>query len=472
MRTRQPFLVTLLAIAALLSCAGAAAAATPPDIRHVWIVVLENKDYEDSFGPDTEAPFLARELTKRGKLVTNYFGTSHASLGNYLSLVSGQAVNPETQADCVQYKDIFPGTLAPDGQVVGSGCIFPKEAKTIANQLQDKGLLWRGYMEDMGNTPGVPATCRHPAIGDSDDTQAARANDQYATRHNPFVYFHSIIDDQALCDSHVVPLDRLVEDVSKPETTPAYAFITPDLCNDGHDTACVDGGLGGLPAADAFLQKWVPIITGSPGFSEHGLLAIIWDEANIDPDSSTACCGEVPGPSSPIPGVVGPGGGRTGSVLISPFVKAGSVSDVGYNHFSLLRSVEDIFGLGHLGYAARDDLVPFGADVYDAIPAAPLTPIKARCATARSGRAVAAVRLRPAGRGVLLTFRSRRTAKVRIVVTHRDGRRVALKRLRRVRACRGYQVRLPGDIVRASVSGAGGKVTVKRTASAEHDAES
>ena len=68
---------------ALLALGSATAAAAPPPIKHVWIIVLENKDYEDSFGPDTEAPYLAHELTKSGQLLQNYYGTSHASLGNY-----------------------------------------------------------------------------------------------------------------------------------------------------------------------------------------------------------------------------------------------------------------------------------------------------------------------------------------------------------------------------------------------------
>ena len=126
-------------------------------------------------------------------------------------------------------------------------------------------------MEDMGNTPTAPRTCRHPAINGNDDTQVAREHDQYATRHNPFVYFHSIIDSPT-CEQNVVPLDQLPEDVKSADTTPNFAFITPDLCNDGHDETCVDGGPGGLPAADLFLRRWVPQILASPGFAEAGLL--------------------------------------------------------------------------------------------------------------------------------------------------------------------------------------------------------
>ncbi len=265
-------------------------------------------------------------------------------------------------------------------------------------------------MEDMGNTPGVPATCRHPEIGKSDDTQSARKGDQYATRHNPFMYFHSIIDDQARCDAHVVPLTSLIEDVKSASTTPNYAFITPDLCNDGHDATCADGGLGGLAAADEFLKKWVPVIVGSPGFKDHGMLVITWDEANVSPDSSKACCNEPTGPNTPAPGILGPGGGRTGSVILSPFVKAGSTTDESYNHYSLLRSVEDIFGLGYLGYAGQSGLRAFGDDVYDSSPSQAPVSAKPRCRGQKAGRIVAGARLRSSRRGMLLSFRTRRTA--------------------------------------------------------------
>ncbi len=64
------------------------------------------------------------------------------------------------------------------------------------------------------------------------------------------------------------------------------------------------------------------------------------------------------------PGIIGPGGGRIGAVLLSPYIRPGTVSTRPYNHYALLRSVEDIFGLDHLGFAGQKGLQPFGADVY------------------------------------------------------------------------------------------------------------
>src|SRR3954454_4402552 len=274
MRRLTPLLLSLIVLA---PADGARADALPP-VKHAFVIVLENSDFEDNFpaGTAPQAPYLAKTLTKQGQLLTHYYGTSHVSLGNYLSMVSGQAPNPDTQGDCLpQFRDVFPGVAAPDhGQILGSGCVYPASVQTVADQLEAKGLTWRGYMEDMGDDKARDgrATCSHPAIGTTDGTQSATAEDQYATRHNPFVYFHSIIDDQASCDAHVVNLRELPLDLAQPERTPAFSFITPDLCSDGHDSGgCKDGRRpGGLASVDEFLKTWVPEIVNSQAFADGG----------------------------------------------------------------------------------------------------------------------------------------------------------------------------------------------------------
>ena len=431
----------LALLAALLASPGARAAELPP-IRHVFILVLENKDYEESFGAASKAPYLAKELPKQGQLLTQYHGTSHLSLGNYLSMISGQAPNPDTQGDCNQsYKDVFPGTPTPDGQVVGAGCIYPKAIKTLPDQLEEKGFTWGGYMQDMGNAaPAKPATCRHPAIGATDDTQSARKGDQYAARHNPFVYFHTIIDDQPRCDANVVPLTDLPADLASEARTPNYVFITPNLCDDAHDAPCVDGKPGGLVSADAFLRTWVPMILDSPAYKQSGLLLVTYDEANFNPGSSTACCDEPTGPNTPTPGIYGPGGGRTGTVVLSPFTRPGSVNNAPYNHYSMLRSVEDLFGLGHLGYAGQGGLKAFGADVFNAEASQlPPPPSARRCAT----------KIRGVRRHKRYVVEARSRLGSRLTVTVK-GKRIT--RPQRMRACVLYRVVLPKGHGRARVS--------------------
>ena len=360
------------------------------------------------------------------------------------------------QADQVKYP----------GQIVGDGCVFPAPsagsggALTIADQLdaryparrhdlapfrlkgsatneepdeQVTALNWRGYAEDMGNNLvrdyGTPdalggAACAHPPINGSDFTNSATITDQYATRHNPFVYFHSIIDDQARCDAHVVPLGRLrvgvggardtfqghlYEDLRHMQTTPRFMFATPNLCNDAHDATCAgsnvegttDGSgrnVGGLVAADLWLKHWMPMIFDSPAYRSGKMLVVLtFDESGFTdsracPAANQSDCGSPIGPNvsnpgySPILGLfrlqtppttnyVYAGGGQVGAVLFNArFIEPGSVNATGYyNHYSALRSYEDLLGIstggadgrGHLGYAATAGLRAFGADVFN-----------------------------------------------------------------------------------------------------------
>jgi hypothetical protein len=360
---KRALIAAAIAVAALLALAASAAAAPP--IKHVFIVMLENENADTTFGAKSKAPYLSKTLRARGGFVAGYYATGHLSLDNYISMVSGQGPNPYTQADAPLYIDFAPGVPGPDGQYIGQGSVYPAPVKTIANQLDSKVLTWRGYMEDQANSKtGEPKTCRHPAVGSPDDTQSARVGDQYATRHNPFVYFHSIIDDQARCDANVVPLSRLKGDLEAASTTPSYSFITPNLCHDGHDEPCVDGQPGGLVSADRFVKQWVPRILRSPGYADGGLVIVTFDEAGTS--DADACCGEVQGPNTPNNGgpTPGAGGGRVGAVFLSRYIKPGTVSKQQYNHYSMLRSVEDMFGLAHLGYAGAAGLRPFGGDIF------------------------------------------------------------------------------------------------------------
>lgn len=366
--------------ALFVSCRVAAAEPAGP-INHVFVIVLENEGYDATFGPNSKAPYLSKTLVSQGVLLSQYFGTGHASLDNYIAMISGQAATNETRADCLKYADFVQTGLTPDGQAIGSGCIYPSSIKTVADQLSAKGKSWRAYMGDMGSDPTrEAAVCGHPVLNTTDMTQNATAIDSYATRHNPFMYFHSIID-TTMCQ-RVVNLNLLKTDLLSVSTTPNFAFITPSLCDDGHDATCANGKPGGLVAADAFLQYWVPLIVNSPAFQRDGLLAIIVDEGGytIAPDGNggyvitfkgDTCCNEQPGPnlgSFPQSSKIGPytlntvgfGGDRTGAVLLSPFLKPGTVSNTFFNHYSLLKTVEDIFDVDqYLGYAGQLGLLGF-----------------------------------------------------------------------------------------------------------------
>jgi hypothetical protein len=402
--------------------AGVAAAATSHVVRaavpagyinHILVFEFENEGFDATFGGHSPATYLNGTLRKKGELVQNFYAIGHVSLDNYIAQVSGQAPNQNTSADCLTnssiYSDVTPGT--PDanqtvnpGQVDGQGCVYPSSVRTIASQLDAKFppnhkthvAAWRAYEQDMGNTPSRDGgttdptggtDCAHPAIGAVNNTNAATAADQYAARHNPFVWFHSIIDNTAECDANVVPLGtlsangtpspsgHLARDLKSESTTPRFGFITPNLCNDGHDATCAGpnstgGNTGGLTAADQFLRAWMPLVLGSPAYKHGDMLVVVtFDEAE-GTNADAACCGERSGPNS-----TATGGGQIGALLLNAkYIVPGSVDITGsYNHYSALRSYEDLLGLttggadgeGHLGFAAAKGLTPFGTDVFN-----------------------------------------------------------------------------------------------------------
>jgi hypothetical protein len=337
-----------LVVFALFAAPAMAAQATAP-IRHVFLIVLENKDFNTTFGPNTPAPYLGHVLPSKGALLRQYYATGHWSLDNYIAMISGQPPTPQTQKDCGRFTDfVQTGPADKNGVVPGHGCVYPPSVKTVADQLEAHGFTWRGYMEDMGIDPArEAAACGHPAM-DGRGVIPATAADNYAYRHNPFIYFHSILDRPADCRVHEINLNRLKRDLVSIATTPNLSFITPNVCNDGHDSPCADGRAGGLAAIDPFLKLWVPRILASAAYKKDGLLIITFDESGGD---KSACCNELSGPNTEKPGLAGPGGGRIGAVMLSPFIKAGTVSDAPRNHYDLLRGIEDLFGLPPLGYA-------------------------------------------------------------------------------------------------------------------------
>lgn len=397
-RTPPPWLALLFVflISTLLSaCDGGSASPTAQQaIKHVFVITLENENYATIFGPNSAAPYLSRTLVSKGAHIEQYYGTGHASLDNYIAMISGQPSTKETINDCeLKYLDFVQTGTTADGFPIGTGCVYPATVKTLVDQLTYAGYTWKGYEGDMGNDPTrEDATCGHPPLNDVDLTNNPQApsadvplGDSYATRHNPFMYFHSIIDSPS-CAKNVVNLNRLSVDLREIETTANFNFITPSTCDDGHDSPCANGAPGGLMSADSFLKTWVPIITSSPAFQKDGLLIINFDESSYASlttgihgvtltYSGDTCCSQQKGPNLPeyplelssglaTLNVNNYGGDRTGAVLISKYIKPGTVTTVPYNHYSMLRSLEDIFGLSYLGYAAQAGLVPFGDDIY------------------------------------------------------------------------------------------------------------
>jgi hypothetical protein len=370
---------------------------TLPAITHVFLIVLSDQGFNAAFGAGSQAPYLASTLTRQGELLDNYYGVAGGELANGVGLISGQGPTMQTAANCPLYADITPGSIGAQGQVLGSGCVYPRQALTVGDQLTADGKVWTAYVEGAPGAGQARASgCSHPALGGVDPKQAPIAADPSVTWRDPFLYFHSIIDNQT-CASSIVGLEQLTGDLASASKTPALAYIVADRCHDGSEPACSPGSPAGLPAADAFLRKVVPEIESSPAYKQGGLIAITFDQAPQSGPSadSSGCCltSAYPNVPSGMGGAGGAGasgatgasgaagatgstgassltpagGGRVGLLLISKYVKPGSVNVIGdYNHFSLLASIEDLFSLSRLGYAGSPGVLAFDTSVYNA----------------------------------------------------------------------------------------------------------
>ena len=294
-----------------------------PRLKHVFTIVLENEDFSASWGPASPAHYL-NSLVPQGAFANQYYGVSHASNDNYIAMTSGQTPTPLFQGDCLNW-----------AACEGFEKALPDGGRSVSDQLEEQGLTWLGSMDSMARP------CQHPAVTDPVDPNQTG----YATRHNPFVYYPPIVENQARCDAHVRPYSELPPLLAgSADAVPNYVFITPDTCNDGHDAPCADGRPGGLVSADAWLSANVPLILNSAAFADRGALVITFDESGFDDFSG--CC------ASGTPPVGVNGGGRIGALVLSPLVKPGTVSDTKYDHHSLLRTVEDGFGIAeHLNNA-------------------------------------------------------------------------------------------------------------------------
>jgi len=327
---------------------------TLPPVKHVFLVVLGENSFEEAFGATSPAPYLSRTLAAKGELLSNFYGVTKGALANQIALLSGQGPTVETAAGCPVPADILPGTISPAGQVEGAGCIYPAATATLPGQLAEKKLTWKAYVE------GRLAPCVRE--------EGSR---------DPFVYFHSLTDNPA-CAKSDVSLEQLAADLKVATKTPTLSYIVPSNCHDGGELPCAEGAPVGALEAEPFLQQVVPEIEASPAYKEGGLIAITSAQARQTgptPDLSS-CCSSPAYPNLPPeavaaapPGPVKPtgGGGRVGLLLLSSFVAPGTVNESGYfNHFSLLRSIEELFELTPLGYAAEEALTPFDSSVYNA----------------------------------------------------------------------------------------------------------
>jgi phospholipase C len=321
----------------------------------VFVIMLSDEPYASVFGPSSAAPYLSDTLEHKGELLVRYDAVAHEELANELALLSGQGPTAETAANCPNYTEITSTSSGPNEQLLGTGCVYPQATETLAGQLSAKHLSWRGYVQGIDEAGVQAGACAHPPLGQADPTALQSASTgAYATFRNPFVYFASVLNSPA-CAANDVGLANLKGDLASVGSTPSFSYIAPDRCHDGNPTPCTTGAPAGMAPADTFLHQVVPEITASKAYKESGLLIITVDEAPSSGElaDSSSCCGQPLFPNAPSETLSGAprGGGAVGALLLSPFVKGATTSQEEFNHFSLLRTIEDLFGLKHLGYA-------------------------------------------------------------------------------------------------------------------------
>ena len=264
-----------------------------PAFSHLFVVVMENEERQGALA----IPPVAA-LARRYASATAWYAVAHPSLPNYLAMVSGSTWG--VTSDC-------------------TGCDQP--GPDLGAQLSAAGITWGAYME------GLPSPCfLGPQSPDG----------SYAEKHDPFVYFADVRSRPAVC-AHVQPLSALRPLLAPAAAArvPRFVWVTPDLCDDGHNC--------GPSVSGPWLAAFVASVTASPAWADGGALVVTWDEgadsdvAGIDPATGAR---EATG-----------GGGHILTLVVAPGLRPGLEVGVPYDSYSLLRTVEDAFGLPLLGQA-------------------------------------------------------------------------------------------------------------------------
>jgi phosphatidylinositol-3-phosphatase len=341
-----------------------------PHLDNIFVIILENHDYcqilaapasavsgecatGDNPNPAVNAPFLNQLAGKNG-VATAYYGTSHPSEPNYVSMVGGNWFGISDDDDYACPNGPSPNSVGcHEGLVAGSPGNGPNYANhtiygpNLASQMDDHGVSWKGYFQGLPSA-GATGNC-YPSNG---------SNCLYASKHNPFINFESVQDKDL---SKNVPIDQFATDL-KNGSVPKVSVIVPDQCNDMHGlggctTANIDmagctvvGGCklpctsdpGCIQDADAYTNTLVSEIRASNTW-KHGNDAIIItvDEGN----TNLGCCDA--GTS------VGGGGGNVATIVVTNHDARhpdqdndGFADSTPYNHYSLMATIEDAYGLG------------------------------------------------------------------------------------------------------------------------------
>jgi hypothetical protein len=279
-------------------------------------------------------------------LLAGYAPSASSELANGIALISGQGPTKATEQDCPTYLDVQPPTIdTTTGLASGEGCIYPAAVHTLADELAEAGLPWRAYVGGMGTI-----SCLRPQPSGPSPTQAASSPGSYTPATNPFVYFHSLLDGGS-CATSDLDLSRLPTDLEAAGEAPALSWLTPATlaAAPGPSQASTAEGPRTL---DSFLKETVPRILASASYHD-GLVALVPLSAPQTPGVAESPATEPAKASSPL-----------GALLISPFTRAGARVGKRFEDYSLLKSLERIYGVLPLGHANDTSVASFDATVY------------------------------------------------------------------------------------------------------------
>jgi acid phosphatase len=293
-----------------------------PVYRHVVIVIEENKDHEQIIG-NSSAPYINGTLRAEGANLTRMFGEEHSSQGNYFWLLSGSNQN-------VGFKDVIP--------TEDNNKDYPFTASNLGEALIGKKLSFKGYSEDL------------PAIGAKDEFGSNAAGERsYARKHNPWVSFKNVPNDDPATSSNL----RFADFPTGPanfDTLPTVAIVVPGLKHDMHDGLPPES----IPRGDAWLKEHLDVYY-QWAKAHNSLLIVTWDENdNKRTDPITGADSKVVGLTNPF---VEPAGqrnrnlqNRIPTIIAGAGVKPGDYPEgKGVTHVNILRTVEAMYGLARSG---------------------------------------------------------------------------------------------------------------------------
>ena len=302
-----------------------------PHYQHVVEIMMENTSYGTIIG-NANAPQI-NELANEYGLATNYYGVTHPSEPNYVANIGGSyfGIQDDNQFYCT------PALASTDPQCTGTTVNHTIAAPSLADQLTAAGKTWRGYFQSLPPTPSVLVSSGPGANGPYTYKYPSSAVALYASKHNPFVNFVGTQGDVA----NMVPDTQLATDLATGHLA-NYSLVVPDQCHDMHGTGGCSSTAGLIAAGDAYVGSTVSEIMSSHTWREgNNAIVITWDEDDFSDSGQlgTGCCG------------ANPGGGHVVTIVITNKGPIHVTDNTPYNHYSLLRSIEDAFGLPHLAHA-------------------------------------------------------------------------------------------------------------------------